>query len=140
MQASVRIHQRKEAPILTTMDVPLSQSPGSVALLEYTPDVLLNWYTYQFWGFSRTITMIIRKVFIPTCPPHQFPLQPSRNGQLPPTTPTGSTHTSCRCKDGQGQHAQHGLYPHIVSYGPPQYHTALPVQYGYLSSMGGPPP
>jgi hypothetical protein len=28
---------------------------------------------------------------------------------------------------------------HVMPYGPPQYHTALPVQYGYMTSMGGPP-
>jgi hypothetical protein len=40
---------------------------------------------------------------------------------------------------GQGQHVQHGPYAHIMPYRSPQYHTALLVQYGYMTSMGGPP-
>jgi len=40
---------------------------------------------------------------------------------------------------GQSQHVQPGPYVHVMLYGPPQYHTALPMQYGYMTSMGGPP-
>jgi len=40
---------------------------------------------------------------------------------------------------GQSQHIQPGPYAHVMPYRPPQYHTALPVQYGYMTSMGGPP-
>src|SRR5882762_1531699 len=40
---------------------------------------------------------------------------------------------------GQSQHIQHGLYMHTMPYGPPQYHTALPVQYDVHGTSPMPP-
>jgi len=36
-------------------------------------------------------------------------------------------------------HSQQGPYSQVMSYGPTAYHPALPMQYGYASSMGGHP-
>jgi hypothetical protein len=60
-------------------------------------------------------------------------VQPSSFTQIVTQQPLGYS------PSGQGQHIQHGPYAHVMLYGPPQYHTALPVQYGYMTSMGGPP-
>ena len=60
-------------------------------------------------------------------------VQPSSFAQTVTQQPLGYSPT------GQSHHVQHSPYMHVMPYGPPQYHTALPVQYGYMTSMGGPP-
>ena len=117
------------------------------------------WRTYLFWLFSRTITTIVIK-FSPPQPPHQCYFdyvemdRSNRNQQQDQNTrpmdvgmaaPNAQPSTFAvpipqhPLGYASPGHSQQGPYSHMMSYGPPAYHSALPMQYGYASSMGGHP-